>query len=191
VKWDATTKQCVLIDIAERSHLAQWNGPKVTSGDHAIYPPHASLPIPVNPHQMGENSWLLVPEVASIASHSSPISLDLICWARRSGLKAGFVFYDAIPLVREEFANIALKHAVYMRHLRLADVIWPISQYAADDLSAFWSNSEHATASTMPLTDVVHLPGEQDAAPRVEVPVPGRQFILCVGTIEPRKNQLL
>ncbi|TCD11305.1 glycosyltransferase [Oricola cellulosilytica] len=177
VKWDDVGKSCVLINEDERRYLAKWNGPEFTSGD-------AELPSQI------DGGWLIVPEVTHITPHSDAVTLDLIGWARRQGLRSGFVFYDAIPLRRGEYGKMADKHARYMQQIRLADMVWPISRWSGDDLQAYWRTHERADTNTMPPVRPLLLPAAPlagDPELRLEET---KEIILCVGTIEPRKNQL-
>ena len=190
VKWNAVIQQCVLINLSEREYLSKWNGPGVTDDERAIYPAADEQQIPVAPRPTGENNWLVVPEVTHITFQAQPVTLDLLMWSRHAGLKSGFVFYDAIPLRRQEFSDMAGKHAEYMQQLLLADVVWPISDWAGDDLKAFWTVNQLATDKTMPHVATQHLAGESQTHARATQLGHEEPLILCVGTIEPRKNQL-
>jgi glycosyltransferase involved in cell wall biosynthesis len=189
VKWDSAAKRCVFVSREERRYLADWNGPAVDPTEWQFYYPAAEPPALVPAHPIEENNWLIVPEVTCITPHSQPVTLDLIGWSRRYGLRNGFVFYDAIPLRRDELTGMAPAHRLYMQHLRLADVIWPISEWSQADLLAYWAIAERATATTMPEVATFPLPG-QGVGERATESRDGERDILCVGTIEPRKNQL-
>lgn len=190
VKWDVTSGQCVLINMEERRHLAQWNGPPVEESELDIYPSNDGIQISVGMHTSGENHWLIVPEVTHINYLQFPVTLDLLQWSRRAGLKVGFIYYDAIPLRRDELHDMAPKHAEYMQQLLLADIVWPISQWSADDLVAFWIKHECASNKTIPEVEVIHLPGESQLCARILEPLDGEMLVLSVGSIEPRKNQI-
>lgn len=190
VKWDPDQKCCVLINISEREHLAAWNGPPVEPYDREIYLGEENSSVPIGLHKVEEHNWLISPEVTHLTYQKEAVTLDLILWARRCGLQIGFLFYDAIPLLREEFSNIASRHAAYMQHLRLVDVVWPISEWSAADLHSFWRASEHATARTTPEIMPLLLPGDSSLGPRMTANSASEKLILCVGTIEERKNQL-
>lgn len=190
VKWDDEREQCVLINRKEREYLGAWNGPALSDEDRAIYrPADESLAI-VEPAADDADSWLIVPEVPHITFQPHPVTLALILWAARAKLKTGFVFYDAIPLRRDEFKSMAARHAEYMQYLRLADAVWPISRWSADDLVAFWAKSERASGRTMPRIVPLSLPGAADRIGRVTQFEECERLILSVGTIEPRKNQV-
>ena len=190
VKWDPKKKGCVLVNREERRYLGEWNGPVTTAMDEGVYPrkPSASKDLPK--HSPGENSWLIVPEVVHLASREEAITLDVLCWARRNGLKSGCVFYDAIPLRREDCADLAPRHRDFMRQLRLADVVWPISKWSEADLLSFWAASELANTRTAPETTTISLAGEIDLTARATVPDSAGNLIVSVGTIDQRKNQM-
>jgi len=101
-----------------------------------------------------------------------------------------FVFYDAIPLRREDLQGMASKHEEYMQHLLLADVIWPISFHSGNDLISFFATSERASNKTMPEITPVPLSGESYHCARVLEPDDGDALILSVGSIDQRKNQV-
>jgi FkbM family methyltransferase len=190
IKWDSHSRQALLINLSERKYLANWNGPALTETDLQVYLPSNEPPTYVEPKLDGENHWLIVPEVTHITFQEYPVTLDLIMWARKSHIKVGFIFYDAIPLQRPEFANMAVKHMTYMQQLLLTDVVWSISQSAGQDLLAYWKYQESADNVTMPEVMPVLLSGESILCDRVKTPTESESLILSVGTIEPRKNQV-
>lgn len=186
VKWDEELGSCVPITPEEREWLSRWHGPEFGEGPDEDRLPAEDLTA-VN--SGADQSWLIVPEVTHHQGGGKPTALQLITWARQSGLKTGFVFYDAIPLRREEFVSLAPAHNDYMRHLRLADVIWPISRASGEDLKAFWAASERADKDTTPEVVPMHLPVDFSTAERSDTKE-SEHVVLCVGTVEPRKNQL-
>jgi glycosyltransferase involved in cell wall biosynthesis len=188
VKWDAKARACVLIDAGEREALGRWNGPAVSPAEAKLYPSKGSKSVPVRPARERDH-WLISPEVTHLTFQASPVTADLTAWAKAAGVRTGFVFYDAIPLQRPEFADLAPRHAEYMRALRLADVVWPISRWSADQLVSFWGVGRDADHGYLPQIRPIHLPCEFDR-PRVDELAPGEKLVLCVGTLEPRKNQV-
>ena len=190
IKWDSQNSQALLINLSERKHLANWNGPDLTEEDLQIYLSSNQTPVHIDQKLDGENHWLIVPEVTHITFQEYPVTLDLLMWARRTHLKIGFIFYDAIPLQRPEFVNMAVKHMNYMQQLLLADVVWPISQSAGRDLLAYWKHQESADIITMPEVIPVLLSGESILCDRVKILTANQSLILSVGTIEPRKKQV-
>jgi glycosyltransferase involved in cell wall biosynthesis/SAM-dependent methyltransferase len=189
VKWDESSEQCLLINSEEREHLAKWGGPALEEHERNLYLLPTSLQAPISLHSLSENNWLIIPEVTHITYHQQPPTLDVLLWTKRAGLKSGFIFYDAIPLRRKEFHEMSHHHALYMQQLLLADVIWPISDWSAKDLIAFWTKQESAGVKTMPEVQVMPLSGESSISERVTTQGNAEKLILSVGTIEPRKNQ--
>ena len=193
VKWSESLRQCVLIDATERDHLAQWNGPAVGPQERAFYKQAHGAHGAFSKHSRAEHHWLVVPEVTHQLSGLVSQATMLIDWAREWGLRTGFLFYDAIPLLRDEYKSISAAHAEYMRQLFLADCVWPITQWSADSLSGFWHRELLADAASMPPVVVIRLPGTGLAdgrppnQPRASESLP--PTILCVGSIEHRKQQ--
>jgi len=188
VKWDATSKQCVLINSEEREHLSRWNGPKLVDQEKSLYLSHQQSAAAVQVHSARDK--FIVPEVVHASFQDHLVAVDLIMWAREHEIEVGFIFYDAIPLLRKEFASMAPAHAQYMQHLRLADVVWSISRRSGRDLISFWYASERADLNTIPSVLPLHLPAGSASVDRaIGVRVP-ENLILSVGTIEQRKNQL-
>ncbi len=191
VKWDGARKACVLIDMRERRYLAEWNGPPLTEDEEQLYSDEPGAVAPPIGEAGDLNGWLIVPEVTHITPHPEPVTLDLIGWAKRSGVRTGFVFYDAIPLKCDEYDDMAEKHRQYMQEIRLADAVWPISHWSGDDLLSYWRHFECAEAATIPSLSPRHLPAEFSEDERPASEDCGDRLILCVGTLCPRKNQLL
>jgi FkbM family methyltransferase len=189
VSWDPSTEQCVFLSSEQREQLALWNGQPFSEHERAFYRPAAEGFVPIPGHPAGECNWLIVPEVTYITTHVEAVTLPLIGWARKVGLKTAFVFYDAIPLRRAELSRYADAHAKYMREIMLSDLVLPISEWAAEDLVAFWKVSEQANVRTMPRIEPVGL-GADWAKKREREGHPADTMILSVGTIDERKNQL-
>jgi len=191
VKWDFDSRQLVLINRDELAHLARWHGPELTPEEVARYPLAGSPSVAIPIHQIGEANWLVVPEVTHINNHPAAVTLDVIMAAKRHGLKSAFVFYDATPLRRKELAGMASMHEKYMQQLLLADLLVPISMWAASDLVAFFTHHELATPNTIPKIVTLPLTGESQLSSKAtEVHQSTRRLILSIGSISPHKNQL-
>jgi len=113
-------------------------------------------------------------------------------FAKVHHLKTAAVFYDAIALLRPELVAdeiIRTNHAHYMRGLSETDLIFPISHFSAACLLDFFEQEQ------LPFKRVVpnQLPGELAGRPRnhlMPASANGPVQILCVSTLEPRKNHL-
>ena len=113
--------------------------------------------------------------------------------ARDLGLQVAAIFYDAIPVTHPEWvADISIRdnHAAYMSGLAECDRVLPISPDADKQLQAFWQR-ENITPRAQVRT--CWIPGELTASPRATTPADAPRAgeplrILCVSTLEPRKN---
>ncbi len=114
----------------------------------------------------------------------------------RFGIEFGFLVYDIIPLRRPEWCDrglVRVFRAWFMSVLPLADHIFAISKFSADDLENF------AAAASIPLRNKVQvIPigtgfGPDDPVATLappNLPAPG-SYVLIVSTIEARKNHML
>lgn len=189
VRWDAETESLQPLNPVQASHFARWSGPTPRSGD-------AADPRP--------GDWLIVPE---ITMGPGPSAETLMAAARRMGLRIAYVFYDLIPLKLSPKwptprttpiyeAAVAEAYEAFWRQIASADAILPISDFAAADLRAWFRRSLSRQVGLDRRIAAIELAGEFAAAPRataVETAArPGAVFtILSIGTLEPRKNQLL
>ncbi|MDE2575748.1 MAG: glycosyltransferase family 4 protein, partial [Rhodospirillales bacterium] len=117
--------------------------------------------------------------------------------ARRDGLRVALLIYDIIPLRRPEWCGQAHVHsfrAWFDDVVPRCEILLAISRSAASEAEAY------ARLNGLALRDQVHaIPigtgfttGENHAAPAQTdgLPAPG-SYVLCVATIEARKNHLL
>jgi glycosyltransferase involved in cell wall biosynthesis len=131
-----------------------------------------------------EGAWLLLPELV----YRGRIN-QVIDYARRRKMRVAAIFYDAIPvsnpdLVRREAAEF---HADYMRALCDVDLLFATSNSAAEQFRAFVQ--KHGLR--LPPISVCSLPGELTGQERLNRKPSGFSEavdILCVSTLEPRKN---
>jgi glycosyltransferase involved in cell wall biosynthesis len=194
VKWDADHHQFILLDQDEVAYLSQWHGPALSSSALEQYPkPGDNTTIPVGKHELAAGHWLVVPEVTHITYQAQPMTLDVLMEAKRQGLKTAFVYYDATPLSRADLNEMASNHETYMQQLLLSDLIVPISNWSARELTSFFHVHEEAVLTQTPRIAALPLPGESQLASRVTKPVTLNEtskFILSIGSIVPHKNQV-
>lgn len=134
----------------------------------------------------GPEDWVLTVELFSEAERPGFREFVL----NRSGRLAA-VFHDAIPL---RFPHITWpqsvqRHPEYMKLLAGFDRVWAVSESARRDLAGFWRWQGVAPRGEVA---VMGLGSDFDGAPRVarsSADTAGRAAFLCVGIIEPRKNQ--
>lgn len=101
------------------------------------------------------------------------------------------VFHDAIPLKHPHITwpQSVARHPGYMKLLARFDRVWAVSQASREELLGFW---RWQGLSKFPRVDVLALGADAMAGPRVaQRPAPSKQrpALLCVGIVEPRKNQ--
>ncbi|MFA5263801.1 MAG: glycosyltransferase [Opitutaceae bacterium] len=103
------------------------------------------------------------------------------------------IFHDAIPLKHPAITwpqSIA-RHPEYMKMLASFDRVWAVSQASRDELLGFW---RWQGIENPPQVDVLALGADFNEAPRATRPPttpPTPPALLCVGILEPRKNQTL
>jgi glycosyltransferase involved in cell wall biosynthesis len=147
----------------ERSIIRQLRQPAVFLWDHA----------------------LLLPELIGGEAHLAALRLLDDATPVRSTL----VFYDAIPIRRPELFS-ALAHSMYLRSLSLirhVDAISCISETVRDDLERLLAVMPRR--GPLPAVGVHYLGADFPIRAAQPAPAFDRPVVLCVGTIEPRKNQ--
>ena len=129
-------------------------------------------------------AWLLLPELV----YRGRIN-RMIDYARKRKMRVAAIFYDAIPvshpeLVRREAAEY---HADYMKALCDVDLLIATSNTAAEQFREFVQRHR----LRLPAIFVCSLPGELMNQERLNAKPNGFSEtinILCVSTLEPRKN---
>jgi glycosyltransferase involved in cell wall biosynthesis len=107
--------------------------------------------------------------------------------ADRQGWRLAGVFHDAIPLAWG--GGPARYHAAYMRGLADYDLVLATSATGCQALEQFWDQvlpqPPRAQLHTVPLA--AEIPGVSRSLPQLRRQ-PGPLRLLCVGSLEPRKN---
>jgi glycosyltransferase involved in cell wall biosynthesis len=105
------------------------------------------------------------------------------------------IFHDAIPLKHPHITwpQSVARHPGYMKQLARFDRVWAVSEASRTELIGFW---HWQGLEKTPPVDVLALGADFNASPRViggAVPSPrdpgDLPSLLCVGIVEPRKNQ--
>lgn len=193
VKWDNALDRLVLVSTEDLLHLEMWGGPSLpeSAKTETGYLSEGSAPQVINGNDFNDCNWLVVPEVTHINYHQRQLTLDVILAAKRAHLRTAFVFYDAIPLRRAELAGMSSGHEAYMRQLLQADLILPISKWSGQDLQDFLVTHEGVSHESLPTIQALLLPAQVPGQERVQQTNPhGKKQILCVGSIDERKNQI-
>lgn len=101
------------------------------------------------------------------------------------------IFHDAIPLKHPHITwpQSVARHPGYMKSLALFDRVWTVSEASRAELLGFW---RWQGVEESPPVEVLALGADFNSAPRITVrPSTLDPRLLCVGIIEPRKNQAL
>lgn len=187
VVWDEILDSYRFPTAEEYDQLGKYNGPncpdfapKSTAGNPAILDDY---PVEANDGSV----WLLFTE--TVAERNARKAR---AYARSRGFRLSAIFYDSIALLRPELvrdASTLENHAEYMRGLAECDLVMPISHFSSDCLRDFFERQQLESSRVVP----IQLPGELAGCMRnfqantaLQEPV----RILCVSTLEPRKNHL-
>ena len=104
------------------------------------------------------------------------------------------IFHDAIPLKHPHITwpQSVARHPAYMKQLARFDRVWAVSEASRAELIGFWRWQD---LEKTPPVDVLALGADFNAKPRIvggAVALPRGSTppsLLCVGILEPRKNQ--
>ncbi len=110
---------------------------------------------------------------------------------RRHPCGLAAIFHDAIPLKHPHITwpHSVARHPSYMKLLASFDRVWAISRASRAELIGFW---QWQGIPHPPPVDVLPLGSDFDATPRRTLATPATvPRLLCLGIIEPRKNQRL
>jgi glycosyltransferase involved in cell wall biosynthesis/cephalosporin hydroxylase len=184
VVWDDALATYVVPSAAEYRQLGAFNGPVLGDGAPVSDPARRTRLVELAGWRRTD-AWLLLAETPE---QRTGLARD---FARAHGLRLAAIFYDAIPVLHPEWCNdeVVAHHAQYMRVLGDCDLVMPISRFSARCLREFWSEAGIAGGSVRVNT----LPGELTGAPRCrepDEPSDGEVRMLCVSTLEPRKNHM-
>lgn len=134
----------------------------------------------------GENNWFLTAELFSEAERPG-----FLGFLKNPSCRLAAVFHDAIPLKlpRVTWPQSVARQAEYMKMLAHFDRIFAVSEASRRDLVEFW---RWQGAVPRGRVETIPLGADFDGAPRVTDragPAAGPFRLLCVGILEPRKNQ--
>jgi len=129
-------------------------------------------------------SWLLLPEVI----YRNELH-RVIAYAREQQMRVAAIFHDAIPISHPELVRpkAAKYHADYMTDLCNVDLLIPVSHSAADQFRLFVEKRRLPFPTIYVCTSAGDLFGEERLPAKAAVSSQAVN-ILCVSTLEPRKN---
>jgi glycosyltransferase involved in cell wall biosynthesis len=132
----------------------------------------------------GAGDWFLTSEL--FAPEERPGCAEFL--ARRS-CRCAAIFHDAIPLRYPDITwpQSVARHPAYLKMLAGFDRIWAVSEASRADLLGFW---RWQGIERPPPVELIALGADFDGSPRAPAaPAPAAPALLCVGIVEPRKNQ--
>jgi len=143
------------------------------------------------------DTWLWFPEIAYHRADGDDVLARIVSQCREYGVRVATVCYDLIPITNPAYGDIAPPHLEYVCGLIRSDLILPISRHIGDVLT------DHYRAALPDATPALEaaLARMIQPAPLPEInrdarPTPpcddeaGRDVIMMVGTVEPRKKQV-
>lgn len=109
---------------------------------------------------------------------------------RKPTCRTAAIFADAIPMKHPAITwpKSVARHPAYMKTLGGFEKVWAISKASREELVGYW---EWLDLSKTPPVQVLPLGADLSRASRGKMrAVRGGRGLLCVGILEPRKNQL-
>jgi len=139
------------------------------------------------------DATLLVPEVP-YSSFSDPLICDvLLAYCNSYNLVPSAIYYDSIPLTTSGYEQSTEAHLSYMRFLSSCAVVSSISKSSQEELQLLFDSKNLAISNARPEFITQHLPMPKKYLSKQSKQIPflvGTEFVLTVGTVEPRKNQI-
>ncbi|NLW48654.1 MAG: glycosyltransferase [Firmicutes bacterium] len=184
VIWDQQANTYVLPNIDEIKLLGQYNGPKISQKEMMSSSNQRVTLVNYLKNKEVKKNWLLFTETMN-----EGITKNIRRYARRNAFSIAAIFYDAIAVIRPDLCNSEVNnnHLNYIHGLAKCDVVIPISNFSASCLQDIWQ--KHSDPVCQVHTNL--LPGEFGGVPRktqIEIVNQKEKTILCVSTLEPRKN---
>jgi glycosyltransferase involved in cell wall biosynthesis len=187
IVWDSYVSSYRLPTATERSFLESNAGPKdwlgavieklgehVSLDDLVLAGDPRTLAVPV----------VFLPEVILDGSAG-----QRIIWAKTKGYQVAFLLYDMLPVFESTFIDhrIVDSFPSYLEAMQHADAVWSISEFSRIEFERYF---RERGLSLPPSCETVQLPGQLSDRPRFfdQSPVGEEIRVLCVSTIEPRKN---
>jgi glycosyltransferase involved in cell wall biosynthesis len=129
-------------------------------------------------------AWLLLPEVIY-----GPKLPRMIACARKRRMRIAAIFHDAIPVTHPELVRREARkfHLAYMMGLGDVDLIVAVSDSAAEQFRLFLEKRLGRFPTIYVCPSAGELSGQERAAAKPNA-VADAVNILCVSTLEPRKN---
>jgi glycosyltransferase involved in cell wall biosynthesis len=183
VAWtkDAQTMRSLVPE--ERRRVVEWNSTRKLEASPALVEDAAELVIP----------WkctIVVPEVSQLE-----VCAPLACLAEFSGNHVVLVGHDAIPVLSAEYVvpSESDRFVRYLSIVKHADVVVGTCKSSSEEFAGF-AAALSAQRLSGPDIQTVYLPvalsAREENAENEDARTSDAPLVICVGTQEPRKNQL-
>ncbi len=133
----------------------------------------------------GPGDWMLTPELFSEFERPG-----FSAFLDRRPCRLAAIYHDAIPIKHPgiTWPRSVERHPGYMKLLARFERVWAVSSASREELLGFW---KWQGVTAHPPVDVLPLGADWGGLPRVTAPSldPGNRRLVCVGILEPRKNQ--
>jgi glycosyltransferase involved in cell wall biosynthesis len=134
----------------------------------------------------GRGDWMLTPELFSEFERPG-----FTAFLDRRPCRLAAIYHDAIPIKHPgvTWPKSVERHPGYMKLLSRFERVWAVSSASREELLGFWA---WQGVTEPPAVDVLPLGADWGGAPRVTVPSNenGKRRVVCIGILEPRKNQV-
>ena len=185
--WNPESGDYVFLDQTRRRFLEAFGGPRDGLGMVADGMQELNIGQFIARLTVGrpQPPVLLLPEVLLDGHAAARIN-----WARARGFRSAAVLYDLIPVFHKELcgSNVTTEFPSYLEALTQINAVWSISQFTLNEFSRY---VEGIGRSIPRVHEAVILPGQFGERPRNEIAPSGSNSeirMLCVSTLEPRKN---
>jgi glycosyltransferase involved in cell wall biosynthesis len=133
--------------------------------------------------ELTATDWLLTAELFS--EHERP---GFKAWVQTRACRWATIFHDAIPLRLPQITwpQSVARHPGYMKLLAQCNRVWAVSQASREELAGYW---RWLGLEKVPAVEVLALGADFDGGPRRPARAARGSELLCVGILEPRKNQ--
>ena len=190
VRWNEERGEYERLGSANRELLGSYAGPNDWTGPmgdaFGVSPDPGELIEAADPRS-SRPPVLFLPEIALDDTATRRLE-----WGRERGFRTAFILYDMLPVYAKKYVDDAVVEAFpnYLDAMTTSDAVFAISRHSLEECERW----HVGRGSRLPeRREAVWLPGQFSDHRRVERhratnPADGTVNILCVSTIEPRKN---
>lgn len=135
------------------------------------------------PIELTATDWLLTAELFS--ENERP---GFTAWVQMRTCRWAAIFHDAIPLRLPQITwpQSVARQPGYMKLLAQCDCVWAVSRSSREELTGYW---RWLGLEKLPSVEVLALGADFDGRTRGGGGNAPEPLLLCVGILEPRKNQ--